>query len=223
MPIADCQLRSFPKANCRLPIGFLRFGNQIQSIGNWQLAIGNVHMSQIKIAVVLLVSILLQLSLREVWKPLSYIDFPLVVVVYIALQRDAWQALLVGTLAGLIVDAASGGLIGAGGFSKTLTAYVIYFSATRVNLENPLLRIPVLAAASLLDSAIYVFWHRVLSYPPVAPWMQTVSYRLIATTIVGTVAMYMLHAVMTERSAQRRQFATRRRVARRSTGPLRRR
>jgi rod shape-determining protein MreD len=180
-------------------------------------------MSQLKIAVVLLVSILLQLSLREVWWRLSYIDFPLIVVVYIALQRDAWQALLVGTLAGLIVDAASGGLIGAGGFSKTLTAYIIYFAATRVNLENPLLRIPVLAAASLLDSAIYVFWHRVLGYPPVVPWMQTVSYRLIATTIVGTVAMYMLDAVMSDRSAQRRQFATRRKVARRTTGPLRRR
>ena len=109
-------------------------------------------MSKLKIAVVLSVSILLQLLLREVWGKLSYIDFPLVVVVYIALQRDAWQALVVGTLAGLIVDAASGGLIGAGGFSKTLTAYVIYFAATRINLENPLLRIPVLAAASLLDS-----------------------------------------------------------------------
>ena len=74
-------------------------------------------MSQLKIVVVLLVTILLQLSLLEVWHPLSYIDIPLVVVVYIALQRDAWKALLVGTLAGLIIDAGSGGLIGAGGFS----------------------------------------------------------------------------------------------------------
>src|SRR5574339_1231345 len=123
-------------------------------------------MSQLKIVVVLLISILLQLSLREVWQPLSYIDFPLVVVVYIALQRDAWQALLVGTLAGLIVDTASGGLIGAGGFSKTLTAYVIYFAATRVNLENPLLRIPVLAAATLVDSLVFVFSHRLFGYPP---------------------------------------------------------
>jgi rod shape-determining protein MreD len=171
----------------------------------------------------LLISIVLQLSLREVWKPLVYIDFPLVVVVYIALQRDAWQALVVGTLAGLIVDAQSGGLIGAGGFSKTLTAYVIYFAATKVNLENPLLRIPVLAAATVLDSAVYVFWHRVLGYPPAVPLMQTISYRLIATTIVGTVVLYMLGSVMTTDSSQRRQFATRRRVARRSTGPLRRR
>jgi rod shape-determining protein MreD len=180
-------------------------------------------MSQIKIAVVLLLSILLQLSLREVWQPLSYIDFPLVVVVYIALQRDAWQAFLVGTLAGLIVDAVSGGLIGAGGFSKTLTAYVIYFAATRVNLENPLLRIPVLAAASVLDSAIYVFWHRLLGNPPTVPFVQTMSYKLIATTVVGTLALYMLDALVAEKSSQRRQFATRRRVARRSTGSLRRR
>jgi rod shape-determining protein MreD len=180
-------------------------------------------MSKLKIAVVLSVSILLQLLLREVWGKLSYIDFPLVVVVYIALQRDAWKALVVGTLAGLIVDAASGGLIGAGGFSKTLTAYIIYFAATRVNLENPLLRIPVLAAGSLLDSAIYVFWHRVLGYPPAAPFVQTMSYRLIATTVAGTVALYVLDALVAERNAQRRQFATRRRVARRSTGPLRRR
>ena len=180
-------------------------------------------MSKLKIAVVLSISILLQLLLREVWGKLSYIDFPLVVVVYIALQRDAWKALVVGTLAGLIVDAASGGLIGAGGFSKTLTAYIIYFAATRVNLENPLLRIPVLAAASLLDSAIYVFWQKVLSNPPVAPFVQTMSYKLIATTVVGTLVLYVLDALVAERNSQRRHFATRRRVARRSTGPLRRR
>jgi rod shape-determining protein MreD len=180
-------------------------------------------MSQLKIAAVLLISIVLQLSLREVWRPLAYIDFPLIVVVYIALQREAWRALVVATLAGLIVDARSGGLIGAGGFSKTLTAYVIFFAATKVNLENPLLRIPVLAAATVLDSAIYVFWHRALNYPPGVPLLQTISYKLIATTVVGTLVLYMLDSVMSGQSAQRRQFATRRRVARRTTGPLRRR
>ncbi|HEY6071831.1 MAG TPA: rod shape-determining protein MreD [Anaerolineales bacterium] len=179
-------------------------------------------MPQLKIAALLALAIILQLSLRAVWPPLSYIDFPLMVVVYIALQRDAWQALIVGTIAGLAVDATSGGLIGAGGFSKTLTAYVIYFAATRVNLENPLLRIPVLAAASVLDSLVYVFWHRSLGYPPQVPVVQTMAYRLIATTIVGTFALYMIDSVFQERG-QQRQFASRRRVARRGTGSLRRR
>ncbi len=180
-------------------------------------------MSQLKIATVLLVAIVLQLSLRAVWDPLKYIDFPLMVVVYIALQRDAWQALIVGTIAGLAVDEATGGLLGAGGFSKTLTAYVIYFAATRVNLENALLRIPVLAAATIIDSAIYVFWHRSLGYAPSVPFVQTVTFSLIATTTVGTVVMYFLNSVLSQKGSQSRQFASRRRVARRSTGLLRRR
>ncbi len=180
-------------------------------------------MPQLKIAAALAIAIILQLSLRAVWPPLSYIDFPLVVVVYIALQRHAWHALIVGTIAGLVVDAASGGLIGAGGFSKTLTAYVIYVAATRVNLENPLLRIPVLAAATLIDAAIYVFWHRSLGYIPSVPFMQTVSYRLIGTTIVGTLALYLLDSLFTERARQRRTFASRRKGARRGTRALKRR
>src|SRR6266404_2390660 len=122
-------------------------------------------MPQLRIAAVLALAIILQLSLRAVWAPLVFIDFPLVVVVYIALQREAWQALIAGTLAGLAVDAASGGIIGSGGFSKTLVAYVVYFAATRVNLENPLLRIPILAAAASLDGAVYVALHRLLGQP----------------------------------------------------------
>ncbi len=180
-------------------------------------------MSQLKIAIALLVAIVLQLSLRAVWDPLKYIDFPLVVVVYIALQRDAWQALIVGTIAGLAVDEATGGLLGAGGFSKTLTAYVVFFAATRVNLENALLRIPVLAAATIIDSAIYVFWHRSLGYAPSVPFVQTMTFKLIATTTVGTLFMYLLNSLLSEKTSQSRQFATRRRVARRTTGPLRRR
>ena len=180
-------------------------------------------MSQIKLAVALLLAILLQLSLRIVWEPLKYIDFPLMVVVYVALQRDAWQALIIATIAGLAVDEATGGLLGAGGFSKTLTAYVMFFAATKVNLENPLIRIPVLAAATILDSAIYVFWHRSLGYPPSVPFVQTLTFKLIATTVVGTLVLFVLNSFLSQHGPQNRQFATRRRVARRTTGPLRRR
>lgn len=180
-------------------------------------------MPQFKIAAVLALAVILQLSLRAVWPPLSYIDFPLAVVVYVALQRDAWQALIVGTIAGLAVDASSGGLLGAGGFSKTLTAYLIYFAATRINLENALLRIPVLAAAAFIDASIYFFWQRSLGNPPSAPFVQTISYSLIGTTVVGTFALYLLDSVFTERVSQRRHFASRRRVARRTTGTLRKR
>jgi len=175
-------------------------------------------MPQLRIAAVLALAILLQLSLRAVWPPLVYIDFPLVVVVYVALQREAWQSLLAGTLTGLAVDAASGGIIGAGGFSKTLTAYAIYYAATRVNLENPLLRIPILAAAAVLDASVYVGLHRLLGQPLLKPFMATISYRVIGTTIIGTLTILMLDNLLSDKARQRRLFADRRRVARRSSG-----
>ncbi len=175
-------------------------------------------MPQLRIAAVLALAILLQLSLRAVWPPLVYIDFPLVVVVYVALQREAWQSLLAGTLTGLAVDAASGGIIGAGGFSKTLTAYAIYYAATRVNLENPLLRIPILAAAAVLDASVYVGLHRLLGQPLLKPFMVTISYRVIGTTIIGTLTILMLDNLLSDTARTRRLFADRRRVARRSSG-----
>jgi hypothetical protein len=100
---------------------------------------------------------------------------------------------------------------------------LIYVAATRVNLENTLLRIPVLAAASVIDSAIYVFWHRSLGYPPIKPFMQTMSYNLIGTTIVGTFALYLLNSLFTERARQRRTFASRRKGARRGPSTMKRR
>src|SRR3954469_22814013 len=145
-------------------------------------------MRQLKIAVVLTVAILLQSSLRNIWEPLVYIDLPLIVVVYFALQRDMLQALMVGVCAGLATDAlSSGSLLGAGGFSKTLTAYIIAALATRVMLDNPLVRIPVLAGAALFDAAIYVLLHRMLDQPSLRPFVETASYKVIWTTVVGTV------------------------------------
>jgi rod shape-determining protein MreD len=177
-------------------------------------------MPQLRIAAVLALAIILQLSLRAVWAPLVFIDFPLVIVVYIALQREAWQALIAATIAGLAVDAASGGVLGSGGFSKTLTAYVIYFAATRINLENPLLRIPVLAAAAAFEATVYVGLHRLLAQPLSGPFVQTLSYKVIGTMVVGTVALLMLDRLWSNKSQQRRVFADRRRVARRSKGIL---
>jgi rod shape-determining protein MreD len=175
-------------------------------------------MPQLRIAAVLALTILLQLSLRKVWGPLVYIDLPLVVVVYVALQREALQALICGTLAGLAVDGASIGILGTGGFSKTFTAYVIFFAATRINLENPLLRIPILAAAAAMDASVYVGLHRLLGQPLEAPFVQTIAYRVIGTTIVGTLVILMLDNLLSTKARQRRQFAERRKVARRTTG-----
>src|SRR6476659_7469024 len=102
-------------------------------------------MEGVRLTIALIIAILLQWTLRNVAEPFAYIDFPLIIVVYAALQRNSIRALLFGTIAGVAVDALSGGLLGANGFSKTLIAYAVSEMARRVYMDNLLLRIPVIA------------------------------------------------------------------------------
>jgi rod shape-determining protein MreD len=182
-------------------------------------------MRQLTIAVLLVVAIALQSALRAIWQPLAFIDLTLILVVYFALQREPLQALVVAAGAGLASDLISGppALLGAGGFSRVLTAYAIYFVASRVMLDTTLLRIPVLAGASLLDSVVYVGMHRLLGQASPVPFIQSLSYKLIATTVGGTILLYAYDSSFSGKARQRRQFSFRRRVARRPSGAMRRR
>src|SRR3989440_2687470 len=170
---------------------------------------------KLKIVVIVALAVLLQTLLRQFWEPLKYIDLPLIVVTYFALRRDVVLALVVGCVTGLATDAFSGGLLGANGFTKTLIAYLIAALVTRVMLDNPLVRIPVIAGAAALDGVIYFLAHQLFGQPPAAPFVATVAYKLIATTVVGTVLFYLLDPFFSERGRVRRQFAFRRRAARR--------
>jgi rod shape-determining protein MreD len=175
-----------------------------------------------KIAVCVVLAVVLQSSLRALWPPLAYADLPLVVVVYFALRRDALLAVVIGTVAGLGSDALSGGLLGAGGFAMTLTAYLLAALVTRVMLDNPLLRIPVLAAAAAFETFIYLFLHQLLGQPGGSPMAGTLSetaaHRVIWTTVAGTLLAFVLDTFFSEKASQRRAFAFRRRIARRSSG-----
>src|SRR6266513_3218065 len=174
-------------------------------------------MRQLTVAILLIVAIALQSALRAVWQPLGFVDFALVLVVYFALQREPLLALITAAAAGLALDLISGppALLGAGGFSKVLTAYAVYFVAQRVMLDTTLLRIPVLAGASLIDNVIYVGMHRLLGQTPPMPFVQSLSYKLIATTVVGTALLHLYDSYFSAKARQRQQFTVRRRVARR--------
>ena len=175
-------------------------------------------MEQVKVTVALIIAILLQWTLRNVAEPLAYLDLPLIIVVYAALQRNSIRALLFGSIAGIAIDALSNGLLGANGFSKTLVAYTVSEIARRVYLDNLLLRIPVIAGACLLDDFIYYGMHRLLGQNPNAPLIETMAYTLIGTTIVGTATFFVLEGFFSENSKNKRRdfFASRRQTRRRN-------
>jgi rod shape-determining protein MreD len=175
-------------------------------------------MENLKITIALIIAVLLQWTLRSVAEPFAYIDFPLIVVVYAALQRNSIKAIFFGTFAGIAVDALSGGLLGANGFSKTLIAYMVSELARRVYMDNLLLRIPVIAGACLLDDLVYYGTHRLLGQEPTGQVVVIISYTLIGTTIAGTMIYLLLDNVLTERTRPRRRegFSARRQTRRRN-------
>ena len=175
-------------------------------------------MEQVKLTAALVIAVLLQWTLRNVAEPLAFVDFPLIIVVYAALQRNSLRAILFGTFSGIAVDALSGGLLGANGFTKTLIAYMVSELARRVYLDNVLLRIPVIAGASFLNSAVYYGLHRLLGQDPSGQFIVIASYSLIGTTITGTAIYLFLENFLTQRlSARKREmFAPRRQTRRRN-------
>ena len=175
-------------------------------------------MEQAKIIIVLVVAVLLQWTLRNVYEPLTYIDFPLIIVVYVALQGNSIRALIYGTFAGIAVDALSYGLLGANGFSKTLVAFVISEMVRRVYLDNLLLRIPVIAGACLLNELVYYGMHRLLGQEPSGEVITTVAYSLIGTTVAGTIIFLILSNFLTEsvRRPRRDSLPPRRQTRRRN-------
>lgn len=176
---------------------------------------------KLKLAVCVALAVILESSLRALWPPFVYADLPLVVVVYFALQRDAVMAVMIGTVAGLGTDVLSGGLLGANGFSMTLTAYLLAALVTRVMIDNPLLRVPVMAGAVAFDTVVNFFLYQLLGQPlgdPVGGTIaETFAYRIIWTTVVGTALAFVLDMLfnVSPRLRQRRAFAFRRRIARR--------
>jgi rod shape-determining protein MreD len=174
-------------------------------------------MRQFKIVAAVALAVILQTSLLTKWEPLVHINLPLIVVVYFALQRDLIEALIIGAITGIVTDAFSNTILGAGGFSKTLVAFAIATLAIKVNLDNPMMRIPVLAGAVIIDSTLTVLLNRLFGQHPNNPFIVLLAYNLIGTMIAGTVILFLLEQLFSDKALLRRQFAQRRKMARRNT------
>ncbi len=91
----------------------------------------------------------------------NFVDLSLILVAYWAIYRSRMQALFVGSLAGLLLDAAMGLPLGYNGFGKTLAAFTIGQCWKRFNTAEQLwVRFSIIAASSCLSSLsmFILFW-----------------------------------------------------------------
>lgn len=123
----------------------------------------------LKIAICLLAAAIIQTILAPPNVPvtagrwLGYIDWLLLVVVYVGLQRNPAQALVTGAVAGALKDAFSGGLgVGVAGLAYVLAAYIADRIAAWIVVDNLLVRFSAVAAGSLADTLIRLLLYRLI-------------------------------------------------------------
>lgn len=90
----------------------------------------------------------------------NFLDLSLLLIAYWATYRSRTQALFVGSLTGLLMDAVLGWPLGYNGFSKTLAAFVIGQAAKKFNVGETWIRYIIIASASCLSSfsTFVLFW-----------------------------------------------------------------
>jgi rod shape-determining protein MreD len=78
-------------------------------------------------------------------------DIPLIVVVLLALRRGPEFGCLGGFAAGLLQDAASGGLLGVQALTKAVLGFAIGAAGGRLRVAHPLVQVPGLVLLSIVE------------------------------------------------------------------------
>ena len=166
-------------------------------------------MQTFKIALTIVVALLLQMLLPNYLGFFEYIDLPLLVTVYFGLQRAPVLGMLTGMIAGLGGDAVTGGVVGVGGFSKTLIGYLVGTASVRLSLENPLARLAVVAVASAANTVLFVGLYQMLeqTLPHMSTWEEfgaTIGWKVLGDSVTSIPLFIVLDRVFSEQAAARR-------------------
>lgn len=78
-------------------------------------------------------------------------DIPLIVVVLLALRRGAEFGCGAGFVAGLLQDAATGGLLGVQALTKAVIGFAIGAAGGRLRVSQPLVQVPGLVLLSIAE------------------------------------------------------------------------
>ena len=117
------------------------------------------------------------------------VDLVLIVVVFAALPRGPIAGLWTGTLAGLLQDALSGGIVGVSGLAKTIVGVLAGVGGSRFILGTIWHRMTVLIAASFLHSFCYIGVYSLISSGSPVSTMRMVAIQAVVNATVGVSAL----------------------------------
>lgn len=120
------------------------------------------------------------------------IDLVLVVVVFVALTSGPGPGMLSGTVAGIIQDALSSGVVGIGGLAKAMVGFLAGIVGQQFIVAAALPRFVVFLAATVLHSAVFMGLYVLLelrTFP--SPWAAVLS-QAAGNAVVGTIVFLMV-------------------------------
>ncbi len=113
---------------------------------------GRPSMKYFFLAVTSFLAIVAQMIAGNNFFLFNYLDLSLLLIAYWATYRGRVQALFVGSLTGLLMDAVLGWPLGYNGFGKTLAAFFIGQAAKKFNVGESWIRFVIIASSSCLSS-----------------------------------------------------------------------
>jgi rod shape-determining protein MreD len=141
----------------------------------------------------IVVALVLQTTLaRVVIRGTVALDLVLVVVVYVALTSGPVMGLLSGTVAGLVQDALSTGIIGIGGLAKTIVGFLTGIVGTQFIVTQPLPRFVVFFAATFLHAVVFIGLYELLDLRQFGTPYAAVTGQAVANALVGVVAFQLV-------------------------------
>ena len=140
------------------------------------------------VAVATLLALALQTTLTRFLGERVAVDLVLVVVVYAALMAGPVTGLLTGTVAGLIQDALSIGVIGIGGLAKTIVGFLAGVVGTQFIVSQAPSRFVVFFAATVLHAVIFMGLYELLGLRDFGTPYGRVLEQAFANAVIGTVA-----------------------------------
>jgi rod shape-determining protein MreD len=136
------------------------------------------------------------------------IDLVLVAVVYIALTSGPVSGMLAGSVAGLIQDSLSTGVVGIGGLAKATVGFVVGALGQQFIVTAALPRLVMFLGASVGYQLVFMGIYTLLqqrSFP--SPW-KAMATQALGNAVVGMIAFSIVEAfpgVMERRRAGRRR------------------
>ena len=136
------------------------------------------------------------------------VDLVLVAVVYVALTTGPVGGMFAGSVAGLVQDALSSGVIGVGGLAKSIVGFLVGAIGQQFIVTAALPRLVMFVGATMVHAAVFMGLYEALdlrAFPE--PW-KAVTTQALGNAAVGMIAFTIIESVpgIVERRRIRRRM-----------------